>query len=283
MDNSPAVTKTDCEQVPEAQARKPYVRIVRYVVFGIATLALLVYVGICIWVYVNQRELLYSPQSTHVEAQTTDFSVTHDGVLLRGWVIHPSMPNPIVYFGGNGERIEENRTDFAQWFPNHSVYLLAYRGYGASDGTPSEEALFSDAVSEFDQIQALHPNQPISLIGRSLGSGVAAYLASQRPVAKLVLVTPYDSIARVAQSAFPWLPVRWLIKDSYPSTNYVAGYSRPVLVVRAGNDEVIPAEDTTRLIQAFPHTPVVINIPGRGHNNILKAPAYGQAMSEFLR
>lgn len=245
--------------------------------------ALLVYIGICVWVYAHQRRMLYSPDSTHVEPQTTNFSVSHNGVVLRGWVIHPELPNPILYFGGNGDSVQDNRADFSQWLPGHSIYLLAYRGYGASDGTPSEKALFADAVSEFDQVQASHPGQPISVIGRSLGSGVAAYLASQRPIAKLVLVTPYDSIAEVAQAHFPWMPVRWMIKDPFYSTRYIAGYSKPVLVLRAGKDNVIPAEDTYRLIQSFPHMPRVINIPDRGHNDILEAPEYGPAISGFLR
>ena len=279
MSTQPVVTKT----ADGEQTRGRGWRIARYIAGGAAVLVSIVYVGICAWVNTHQGELLYYPQSTHVEAQSTDFSITHDGVVLRGWVIHPDMPNPIVYFGGNGERAEENRSDFARWFPDRSIYLLAYRGYGASDGEPSEAALFADAVSEFDQIQALHPKQPISVIGRSLGSGVASYLASQRPIAKLVLVTPFDSMIRVAQSDFPWLPLRWLIKDQYPSASYVANYTDPVLIVRAGNDEAVPAIDTDRLVQAFPRTPVEVNIPGRGHNDITKAAEYGQAMTEFLR
>lgn len=278
------VTKTaDGEQTPIDQTRRRAWRIARYLAVGAIVLVLLAYVGICAWIRVHQGELLYYPQSTHADAQTTDFSITHDGVVLRGWVIHPDMPDPILYFGGNGERIEGDRGDFADWFPGHSIYLLAYRGYGASDGQPGEAALFADAVSEFDHIQALHPQQPISVIGRSLGSGVASYLVSQRPIARLVLVTPFDSMMRVAQSDFPWLPMRWLLEDQYPSASYVTNYTGPVLILRAGNDEVVPAEDTDRLIQAFLHTPVVINIPGRGHNDISKAPQYGQAMTEFLR
>lgn len=284
MSNPPELKNSAaCEQISAPQGRRRAWRVARYVAVGTALLALLAYVGICVWVRLYQRELLYYPDSTRVATQTTDFSISHDGVVLRGWVIHPDMPNPILYFGGNAERIEKDRSDFAQWLPGHSVYLLAYRGYGASDGKPSEAALFADAVSEFDQIQALHADQPISVIGRSVGSGVAAYLASQRSIAKLVLITPFDSMAEVAQADFPWLPVRWLITDRYSSASYVAHDAHPVLIVQAGDDEVIPAEDTHRLIQAFPRTPAVINIPGRGHNDIYKAPEYGQAISDFLR
>jgi uncharacterized protein len=257
-------------------------RVARYIAIGVACLVVLAYAGICIGVRACQRDLLYYPQSTRTEAKTTNFSMTRDGVVLRGWVVHPDMANPILYFGGNAERIENNRDDFAQWFPDHSVYLLAYRGYGASDGRPGEAELFADAKSEFDQIQAQHPGQPISVIGRSLGSGVAAYLASQRPVAKMVLVTPFDSIADVAQSDFPWLPMHWLIQDRYSSASYVINDQQPILILRAGHDEVIPAEDTDRLIQAFPRAPTVITIADHGHSDIHRANQYGQALSEFL-
>ncbi len=284
MSTSPLATKSSaCKQISTSQTRGRRWRVARYLAIGAASLVLLAYIGICVWVRVHQRELLYYPQSTRAELQATNFSIMRDGVVLRGWVINPDMPDPILYFGGNAERIEKDRSNFAQWFPGHSIYLLAYRGYGASDGNPSEAALFADALSEFDQVQASHAGQPISIIGRSLGSGVAAYLSAHRPVAKMVLVTPFDSMVGVAQMDFPWLPMRMLIQDHYDSASYLMNDHHPVLILRAGNDEVVPKEATDRLIQIFPSAPTVIDIPGHGHDDIHKAPEYGHAMSEFLR
>ena len=92
----------------------------------------------------------------------------------------------------------------------------------------------------------------IAVIGRSLGSGVASHVAAQRPVARLVLVTPFDSLADVGQAHYRWLPVRWLVKDRYESARYLAKYHGPVLVIRAGRDQVIPAASTHRLIASLP-------------------------------
>ena len=240
------------------------------------------YGGLCAWMYVKQRDLMYFPQFTQAQAAQTDFAIERGGVTLRGWLINPGKTRAIVYFGGNGERIEGNREDFLRWFPEHSVYLVAYRGYGASEGQPSEQALLGDALAIFDKAQSQHPGQSVAVIGRSLGSGVASYVASQRPVAKLVLITPFDSFAEVGQAHYGWLPVRWLSTDRYESANYLRKYKGPLLVIRAGKDEVIPAASTDRLIEALPSAPRMVAIPGAGHNGLDSDPAYGKALSDFM-
>lgn len=229
-----------------------------------------------------QRDLMYFPQFTKVATAQTDFVIEHQDVKLRGWLINPGKGRAIVYFGGNGERVEDNRQDFLRWFPGHSVYLLAYRGYGASEGQPSQEALFDDALAIFDQAQSHHPDQPVALVGRSLGSGVASYVASQRPVAKLALVTPFDGLVDVAQGHYAWLPVRWLLKDRYESVRYLQSYRGKLLVIRAERDEVIPASNTDRLIVSLRTVPRVIAIAGAGHNDLGSDPAYGKALSDFM-
>lgn len=239
------------------------------------------YCGLCGLMYAKQRDLMYLPQHTRAEAATTDFAFDREGVVLRGWVVNPGQPRAIVYFGGNGESVQDNRGDFARWLPGHSVYLVAYRGYGASDGTPGEAALFDDALALFDHVQARHPQQPVSVIGRSLGSGVASHLASRRRIGRLALVTPFDSLAAVAQAHYPWLPVRWLLRDRYDSVRYLAGYRGPLLVVRAGRDEVVPPANTDRLLASLRRPPQVVTLPQAGHN-ALDPTAYGQALAAFF-
>lgn len=229
-----------------------------------------------------QRDLMYFPQFTKVATEQTDLVIERHDVKLRGWLLNPGKARAIVYFGGNGERVEDNRQDFLRWFPGHSVYLLAYRGYGASEGQPSQEVLFGDALAIFDQAQSHHPDQPVALVGRSLGSGVASYVASQRPVAKLALVTPFDELVDVAQGHYAWLPVRWLLKDRYESVRYLQSYRGKLLVIRAERDEVIPASNTDRLIASLRTVPRVIAIAGVGHNDLGSDPAYGKALSDFM-
>jgi pimeloyl-ACP methyl ester carboxylesterase len=231
--------------------------------------------------YTQQRALTYFPQFTHVDARDTDFSIRRDGVTLRGWLLHPGRPDAIVYFGGNAERIESSRQDFAAWWPGHSVYLVAYRGYGASEGSPREKDLFADALAVFDHVRAHHPGA-IAVVGRSLGSGVASYVASRRPVDRLILVTPFDSLARVASTHYPWLPVRWLVRERYESARYLAAYQRPILVVRAGRDDVIPAARTEALVAALPGSPQVLVLADADHNSIGDLPAYAEALTAFV-
>lgn len=241
------------------------------------------YVAICALMFLKQRDMMYYPQFTRVDAAETDFSIQRDGAVLRGWALNPGRSKAIVYFGGNGESIQGNREEFERWFPERSVYLVAYRGYGASDGWPDEPTLFADALAVFDRVRSEHPGQPVAVVGRSLGSGVAAYVASQRPAERLVLITPFDSLADVGQAHYPWLPVRWLARDRYDSVAHLARYAGPVLVVRAGRDEVIPSANTDRLIASLPKAPKVVSLSEADHNNLGDFPEYGQALSAFLR
>ena len=250
---------------------------------GVAALSALAYAGICALLFFKQRELIYYPDATQVSARETDYRLTRDGFGLRGWRLNPGRARAVIYFGGNAERLELSREEFAKLFPDRTVYLLSYRGYGASDGEPDQTALFGDALALYDQVRTQHPQAPIAVIGRSLGSGVASYVASRRPVEKLALVTPFDSLAAVAQSHYPAFPVRWLMRDRYESILYLPQYRGPLLVLRAGRDEVIPPANTDTLLASLKNRPQVIDFPLADHNDISADPRYAGALREFLR
>ena len=251
---------------------------------ALALLAVLAlgYLAMCLLMFLQQRSFLYLPGYTRADPAGTDFSIERDGVVLRGWIVNPGRGDPILYFGGNAEGVELNREDFRDWFPDRSVYLLAYRGFGASQGEPRERDLQADALAFFDHVAGRHPGERISLLGRSLGSGVASHVAAQRPVDRLALVTPFDSMAAVGQAHFRWLPVRWLLRDRFESAKALRDFERPVLILRAADDEVIPVHNTDRLVAALPRPPKVVVIEDAGHNDLSLAPAYGQALSEFF-
>jgi uncharacterized protein len=246
-----------------------------------AILALLVYLGLCGLLFARQRELMYFPQLTRVDAAHTDHVLVRDGVTLRGWRVNPGRRDAILYFGGNAERVEYHRTEFTRRFPDSSVYLMPYRGYGANPGAPDEQTLQADALALYDQVRSLHPEGRIALIGRSLGSGVASYVAGHRDVARLVLVTPFDSLASVAQAHYRWLPARWLVRDRYDSIAHLARYDGPVLIVRAGRDEVVLPANTDRLAAALSRAEV-LDLPLAGHGSIDAAPAYAETLVRFL-
>ncbi|MBZ4039144.1 alpha/beta hydrolase [Lysobacter sp. 13A] len=240
------------------------------------------YVAVCVLVGVRQRDLMYFPGLTRTSATGTDLTLVVDDVRLRAWVVNPGRTHGLVYFGGNAEAVQQHRATFSHWFPGHTVYLPAYRGYGASEGTPSEAALKQDALAFFDHAADRH--QSVDIIGRSLGSGVAAHVASRRPVERLALVTPFDSMVTVARHHYPWLPVDWLIQDRFDSARPLARFEGEVQVVRAEHDEVVPAHSTRRLIDALPRaSTTVVTLAGAGHNTVDADPAYGAALQALMR
>lgn len=243
-------------------------------------LAVLLYVSFCVYLYLDQRNLLYFPEATHTDATDTNFLLARGQVQLKGWVFNGEQPDALLYFGGNAENLGAERNSIKAMFPARAIYLVPYRGYGPNDGEPTEKTLFSDAVALFDDVHAHHAK--IAVVGRSLGSGVASYLASQRPVEKLVLVTPFDSLAGVAQSHYPMAPVGWLLKDRYDSLRYLKNFTGPILIIRAEDDEVVPQESTDRLIAGLPKKPSVIMIKNAGHNSVSDDPAYAGALSSFV-
>ncbi|HEY8939276.1 MAG TPA: alpha/beta fold hydrolase, partial [Cellvibrio sp.] len=157
--------------------------------------------------------------------------------------------------------------ELAAAFPDKAIYAMNYRGFGGSDGTPSEEGLVKDAFFLFDHIRKNH--RDIIVIGRSLGSGIAVQLASKRQVHRLILVTPYDSIQNIAAGRFPAFPVRWLLKDKFESWRYAAKISAPTTVIAAEFDEVIPLKNTRNLLDSFPQgIATLIVVHNTGHNSI---------------
>ena len=251
------------------------------VVLVLIALAALLYGGVCLAMYLGQRQEIYHPEATWRVQQPPDFELVNDGVRLRGWVVNPGRGKALIYFGGNGERIEDSRGDLAQWFPDRTIYLLPYRGYAASEGKPSEQALVSDALALFDRVTPSHT--AVAVVGRSLGSGVATRLAASRPVERLVLITPFDSLVRVAQGYFPWLPVSALMQDRFESWRYVNDIHCPVLVIRAEDDEVIPAQRTLTLLKAFGRAPTVQVVADAGHNDVQDHADYRVSLERFLR
>lgn len=249
----------------------------------LAVVALVIYAGLCAAMFALQRSLLYVPAATRSDAATTTSALARDGVTLRGWTIGPEDGAPVLYFGGNGERIEQNIDDFSHWLPHRRVYLLAYRGYGASDGAPEGTAMRDDALAFYDAVRLDHPGQPVDVIGRSLGTGIASHVAAQRAVRRLALITPFDRLAHVAQGYYPWLPVRWLLRDDHDAVADLAQFDGNVLVLRAGRDVVVPPRHTDRLVALLPTPPEVVAFEDADHNNIQEQPGYRDALSAFLR
>lgn len=233
----------------------------------------LVYLGLCGVLFLYQRDLIYFPPPHSPGSGATPLTLPTAGAQVRVTARQRRGPNALLYFGGNAEDVSCSLPSLSTAFPDYAVYLLHYRGYGGSSGTPSEAALFADALALFDKVHTEH--QDIVVVGRSLGSGVAVHLASQRPVARLVLVTPYDSLQELAAQRFPYVPVRWLLRDKFESWRYAQQVAAPTLVVAAEHDEVIPRASTEALYKHFRTGVASFKVvAGTSHNTISESPEY---------
>lgn len=248
---------------------------------SLVALIVTVYLVLCAALFFFQRSLIYFPQPNAVTSADSRMTLSMPDAQISLITRERVGPRALIYFGGNAEDVSRNLPEFAEAFPDYAVYLLNYRGFGGSGGSPSEAAIAEDALALFDQVYASHPQ--IAVVGRSLGSGVAVRLASQRPVQQLILVTPYNSLEEIAARQYPWVPVKWLLKDRFESGKYAAHIRVPTLLLAASDDEVIPRASTQRLLENFPQGLAVLRVvPDSGHNSISDRAQYLQWMGDVL-
>lgn len=230
--------------------------------------------------YSFQRGFIYFP--THVvNHDFEEIEFENDGEKIRLISLNRTAKNAVLYFGGNAESVAYTAQEFEHNLPSFSVYLVNYRGYAGSSGFPSEQGLYSDALSIYDKLDSQYAN--VFVFGRSLGSGVATYLASKRPIPKLVLITPFDSIQSVAQKQFPYFPMSILLKDKFDSAGRASKITSDTLVIVAKNDTIVGQEHSENLITKLKEiNPTVVVIERAGHNDISDSAQYYNAIRGFL-
>ena len=200
-----------------------------------------------------------------------------DGTRLHAW--HLKGDPLVLYFGGNAEEVSWMIDDAPRRAPGVGWLLVDYRGYGSSDGSPSEKALVADALQWYDQFKS---TQKIYVLGRSLGSGVAVQLAAERPVAGLVLVAPFDSLVSVGKRHYPFLPVEWMLKHRFDSIALAPKMKAPLLCIVASHDEIVPPEHARRLYDAWGGPKQWVGLQGVGHNTTDGALNYWPSIARFL-
>ena len=244
----------------------------RFALILFAVIAL-VYVGLCVALFLYQRSLLYFPQPRLPANNAPVLALPVEGAELLITLRAHEGPKALLYFGGNAENVSYQLPLLTTAFPDRSLYLMNYRGYGGSTGIPIEAALVADALALFDKVHAEHSD--IIVIGRSLGSGVAIHLASLRPASRLVLVTPYNSIQDLAAKRYPYFPVRLLMQDKFESWKYAPKIGVPTLVLVAEHDQLVPRDSTDLLVTHFRDSiATAVVIPGTRHNSISESAEY---------
>lgn len=208
---------------------------------------------------------------------------------FRGLVAEPDGPvrgTAVVFHGNAGHAGHRGYYAAALTRLGLRVILAEYPGYGPRDGKPGEQALVDDA----DATVALAHRRygaPLLLVGESLGAGVAAAVAARQHdrVASLLLVTPWDRLENVAAFHFPWIPVRWVLHDRYDSAAHLASFDRPVLVVVAEADSIVPARFGEALYDGLTAPKRRIVVPAADHNDWVDhvdAGWWGEAVAFLL-
>lgn len=239
--------------------------------------ALAFYLVACLGLFLGQRSFIYFPPPQAAGAAPATSPLAVPGAVLKVSERPVSGDKAVIYFGGNAEDVSSSLPLLARAYPDRALFLPHYRGYAGSSGKPTEADLVADALLLVDRVAATH--RDIVLVGRSLGSGVAVQVASRRQVRRLVLVTPFDSLQEIAAQHFRYMPVRWLLRDKYESWRYAPQVKAPTLIVAAGDDKIIPAVSTARLLSRFaPGVASMRVIPHAGHNTISGSDAYLPAL-----
>jgi pimeloyl-ACP methyl ester carboxylesterase len=256
-------------------------RSVKRIAALVLVVSILLYAAACILLYIKQRSLLYFPTTENRMFESTNIIVESGGERLKILTQQAGGQDAVIYFGGNSEDVALIVDRLGKVLSDKAIYLVNYRGYGGSTGSPSEDGLFADALAVYDRVRETHAN--VSVIGRSLGTGVAVYLASVRKVDRLVLVTPYDSIENVAKTHFPFFPISILLKDKFDSESRAHSVTARTLIMLADNDEVIPRSHSERLIKSFSDENLLVRvIQGTDHNTIGLSSEYLRSIGEFL-
>lgn len=256
------------------------------------------YALMCLYLYFNQSGMLYLPGYGGANKQATPADaglvyeelqlVTDDAVQLHAWYVPARQARGVILFcHGNAGTIADrlatlellNELGFA-------VLIFDYRGYGRSDGEPSEQGTYHDAEAAWQYLRARdYAAVEIVIMGRSLGAAVAAQLADRHTPAALVLESSFTSVPDVAAQLYPLLPVRLLSRFSYNTLERLPRIQAPLLIVHSRDDEIIPYSHGRRLFQAANEPKQFLPLKG-GHNDAIYASGidyYRRGLDEFFQ
>ncbi len=250
---------------------------------GMLLVAVTLYCLVAGYFYFNQDNMLFlnkaqleNPNIEKLSIQ--DFRIkTPDGETLQAFY-EKAKPgrDTIIFFHGQGGGLELQKWRYYRMHKQGVGFLaLAYRGYSQSSGKPSEKGLFIDGLAAYDflRAQGIDPKN-IIIHGHSMGSGVATYVAANRPIRALLLEAPFSSANDVAKERFPWLPIDILMKNKFQSIEYIKSVKAPILIVHGGKDTVIPPKFGRALFESAPSPKQNIYLPNSDHNTLVKDGIY---------
>jgi fermentation-respiration switch protein FrsA (DUF1100 family) len=259
---------------------------------------LAIYLGLAFYLYVFQTRYIYFPDlpSRQLDATPADIGLayetvslaTGDGETLAGWYVPaPAARGTLLYLHGNGGNIGHRLDSIAVFHRlGLNIFIIDYRGYGASTGKPSEEGTYQDALAAWNYLAQQKNIMPerIVLFGESLGGSIAAWLAARHPPAGMIMYATFSSVPEIAQRLYPIFPARWLTRYRYDTLTALRRVHCPVLVMHSPGDEIIPYSHGRALFEAANEPKQFVELRG-GHNDalLLSRERYAREVDAFLQ
>lgn len=263
-------------------------------VFG----GLIIAIGVLALFWALQRRLMYfpagdlaAPASIGLRDVEPIAFTTADGLALHGWFVpgprSPAWFTVLVFNGNAGNRADRAPLAAALRAHGLAVLLFDYRGFGENPGTPTQAGLMADGRAALAHLleRADVDDTRLVLFGESLGTAIAVQIASERSPAALILRSPFASMIEVGRFHYPFLPVRWLLRDRFASIDRIRSLRCPLLVVAGEEDRIVPISQSRRLYDAAPSPKTLEVLPGADHNDfeLLAGNEMIQAVVRFLQ
>lgn len=253
------------------------------------------FLGLMLLLFVFQEKMVFFPGkrlSDTPEAAGLHYEdvylVTDDDIKIHGWYVpHPDAQATLLFFHGNAGNLSHRLESISIFHDiGLAVFIIDYRGYGRSEGRPTERGTYRDAMAAWNYLvgeRRLRPDE-IIVFGRSLGGAVAAALAAKVTPAAVILESTFTSIKDLGKHHYPYLPVSWISRIHYPVDKYITSFKCPVLVIHSNQDEVVPARLGQRLFDSAPEPKMFLPVSG-DHNNgfLLSRDVYVKGIQHFLQ
>ncbi len=263
----------------------------RYWVLSAAKAFLVLYVSLVLALYVTQRSILYHPNPAYmssVEAgvewmEEIDLTAA-DGIRIKAWYSPAPTPEAktVVFFHGNGGRLASYRSVYiAARQQGLGILAVEYRGYGGSEGSPTEQGLYADGRAGVEYLlkNKAIPSEQLIIMGLSLGTGVATKLATEYDAHLLVLAAPFRSIAAVAAERYWYVPVNYLVKDPFDSFARIDKIRMPLFIFHSRDDTIVPYVMGVELFDAAKGDKHLFTFENMGHNHL----DFGRIMREVAQ
>jgi fermentation-respiration switch protein FrsA (DUF1100 family) len=260
----------------------------RRIVVGLVGLVLVLYLAGMAALYLFQRDFQYEPEGRFLalgETRLTNAEMveipTSDNERIRGWYAPPAAGKPvIVYYKGNSGSFTDEHERYEAWADaGYGFLAFDYRGFPASAGALNQNNVLKDAIAAF--AFARNKGFPVVIWGRSLGSGPASYVASQRQADALLLETPFSSAVAVARDRYWFFPVEWLMLDQYPVNEWILSVDEPLFVAHGTGDRTIASYHGERVFALAPHPVEIWLEPDAGHSDLWSRGLWPRAEAFF--